>query len=106
MEITAKKLPVRTPICRTSDICAITDGARETNAPLPKPKSAANTMIGALDVAGSQSARMIMPVKPHMMIIILNRPILSARKPGTVRPKKETAFKIGTMYCASFGFMP
>lgn len=62
IEMTAKKLPVRTPICLTSDIWAMTDGARDTKAPLPKPNRAANTMIGALDFAGSQSARMIIPV--------------------------------------------
>ena len=61
IETTAKKLPVRTPICRTSEICAIRDGAKDTNAPLPKPKSVANTIIGALALAGSHSARMIIP---------------------------------------------
>lgn len=29
--------PVRTPICLTSEICAISAGARDTKAPLPKP---------------------------------------------------------------------
>lgn len=66
IEIIAKTVPVRTPICRTSDICASMEGRRETNAPLPKPKKAAKTIMGALPVAGSQRARVIMPVKMHL----------------------------------------
>ena len=33
----ANKVPVRTPICRTSEICAMREGARDTKAPDPKP---------------------------------------------------------------------
>jgi len=33
-----KRVPVRTPICLTSEICAIREGARETKAPDPKPR--------------------------------------------------------------------
>lgn len=66
IEMIANTVPVRTPICRTSDICASMEGSRDTNAPLPKPKRAAKRMIGALPVAGSQRARVIMPVKTHL----------------------------------------
>ena len=62
MEMMAKTVPVRTPICRTSEICASMAGSRETKAPLPKPKRAANTMIGAFPVAGNQSARIRTPI--------------------------------------------
>ena len=66
IEMIAKTVPVRTPICRTSDICASIEGRRDTNAPLPKPKRAAKRMMGALPVAGIQRARVIMPVKIHL----------------------------------------
>ena len=61
MEIIAKMVPVLTPICLTSEICAIMLGNNETNAPEPKPKRAAKTMIGALVVEGSHMARTRIP---------------------------------------------
>ena len=63
MDIMAKTVPVRTPIWRTSDICASIEGKRDTNAPLPKPKSAAKRIIGALPVAGSHNASVMIPFK-------------------------------------------
>jgi hypothetical protein len=62
-EMMANKVPVRMPICLTSEIWAIRDGARETKAPLPKPYKAAKTMMGALVVEGSHMARTRMAVK-------------------------------------------
>ncbi|KAL2000157.1 hypothetical protein VTN02DRAFT_3470 [Thermoascus thermophilus] len=56
-EMMAKKVPLRTPIWRTSEICATRAGPRETKAPEPKPYRAEKTMMGALEREGSQSAR-------------------------------------------------
>ena len=63
IEMMAKTVPVRTPICRTSEICANMEGRRDTKAPLPKPNSAAKTIMGAFPVAGSHNASVMMPEK-------------------------------------------
>ena len=52
----AKNVPVRVPICCTSEICAMIAGASEMKAPEPKPYSAQKARIGALDLDGSHMA--------------------------------------------------
>ena len=70
-EITAKKVPLRTPTWRRSEICAIRAGASETNAPEPKPYKALNKIAGTLPLDGSQRARTRMDEKNVVITIIL-----------------------------------
>ena len=44
--------------------------------------------------AGSQRARVVMRHCEIMRIMVLNLPILSAKRPGAHLPKKEPAFRI------------
>ena len=82
----AKVVPVRTPISLIGEIPAQSAGVSPMPAPEPIPKRAANRMMGALPVAGSQRARITIVVNVAMMVIMLKRPTLSARAFGTVRP--------------------
>ena len=85
-EITAKRLPFLTPIWRMSEIWATRDGARETKAPVEKPYSAANMMMGTLLRDGNQRARTMMAEKKLITIMVLKRPTRSATRPGKMRP--------------------
>lgn len=60
-EMIEKKVPLRTPTSRRSEIWAISAGARETKAPEPKPYSALKTIAGALLRDGSHRASTRMP---------------------------------------------
>lgn len=81
-----KAVPVQTPISCIGEIWATRTGVRPMPAPDPTPKSAANSMIGVLPVAGNHKARIRIVVNALMTIIMLNRPTLSAMAFGTVRP--------------------
>ena len=69
--------------------------------PDANPKSNANAiskpfLMTMLDVvaAGSQRARVVMRHCEIMRIMVLNLPILSAKRPGAHLPKKEPALRI------------
>ena len=82
----ANTVPVRTPMSLIGEIPAQSAGVSPIPAPEPIPKRAANRIMGALPVAGSQRPRITTVVNVAMMIIMLKRPTLSARAFGTVRP--------------------
>jgi len=69
--------------------------------PDANPKSKAKAMSkaslgGGEDVraAGSQSPKVVIMHRKIIRIMVLNLPILSARRPGAHRPKKEPALRI------------
>ena len=70
--------------------------------PDAKPKRRANDMTspsvadeeGEFRAAGSQRAKVVAMHRNTMRIMVLNLPILSARRPGAHLPKKEPAFRI------------
>lgn len=66
-------------------------GVKLMPAPKDTPKSAANRMMGALPVEGSQRPRIRLDVKAPMTSIRLKCPTLSAMALDTVRPKMPEA---------------
>ena len=48
-EMIANSVPIRSPISRISEICAMMTGSSETKAPDPKPYRAAMVINGAFD---------------------------------------------------------
>lgn len=91
-----KTVPVRTPMSRMGESLAQRAGVRLMPAPEDTPKSAANTMMGALPDEGSQRPRIRIDVKAPMTIITLKCPTLSAMALGTVRPKRLEAYQLVT----------
>lgn len=68
-------------------------GSREITPPEKKPYNIANTIKPAGELIPNQ-AKIMTPVAKENGIIILNGPILSATKLGSMRPKIDAAFKI------------
>ena len=56
--------------------------------------------------AGSQSAKVVRAQRDTIRIMVLKRPILSARSPGAHRPKNDPAFKIESNWYAKLGSIP
>lgn len=73
-ETIRNRVPVLTPISRTSEIWATRDGAKETKAPDVNPYSAPKMTMGMVPRDGSQSARTRMPEAMVVTIIKLKRP--------------------------------
>ncbi len=69
--------------------------------PDAKPKSRAKVMIkpsvageDGISAAGSQRVKVVSVHRRTMRIMVLKRPILSARSPGAHLPKKEPVFRM------------
>lgn len=69
--------------------------------PEEKPKTRAKTIdrdftwdASETNVAGNQRLNVVIRHKAIIIIMVLNLPILSARRPGAHRPKKDPAFNI------------
>ena len=69
------------------------DGSKETQAPEKNPYNIAN-IIKPADVLTANHPKIKTPVTKQKGIMVLNGPVLSAIKLGTIRPKKDAAFKI------------
>jgi hypothetical protein len=79
-------VPVRVPISRISEICAMTEGTSGMNPPDAKPKRTPYAMIAAELLAGIHKAIVNAPDRKATMMIALKRPSLSAANPETTRP--------------------
>jgi hypothetical protein len=80
--------PVRIPISESGEIWTMRAAIKETYAPEKKPKATVNAMMAPSEVAGIQTARIMMLEMQHTMMNALNRPILSAVKPQVSLPPR------------------
>ena len=79
--------------------------APEMIVPEQKPKAIEYTTNAAVVFAWFKQ-RMMIPVITPPRASMFNRPNLSARMPGIIRPKVEAAFRIASKYEANVASMP
>ena len=60
-------------------------------------------VVGVMSEAGSQNVRDVAEQMARVAIMLLNRPSLSARRPGTQRPMQLPALKMATSWYANAG---
>jgi hypothetical protein len=82
-------------------------GVKLTLLPLANPNSSANNTRPAVDFpAGSQMHNTAMILKVTESTMVLYLPILSAKNPGSHRPKKDPTFIMGRISNASAWLKP
>lgn len=96
IDMVPKSRPWRIPIFWIGEIWAMRAGPKEMKAPEENPKSAAKVINAALPDAGIHRARMRIEVINDTTTKMLNRPNLSERMPGIIRPNKLDNNRIRT----------